>query len=332
MSEDRKNMNNGRHSIYNLEQGSLAYDSEETRIEQLDILLDGFMATIAEINGLEKAESVLEAAGFRTGKILAEKLHITYHLQEIENWLSHIYKISDWGNVEIEHLCLKKKTVILRLAITSTNEISTNLSIFLSAHFAGLFSYLFNENMWYRFSENKQEDHMSSIIEISRSTNSHYPVQPIRTQEEEQIEYLKTLVEEKKNELTNTIRELSSPVIPVLENIVVIPLFGKFEDSVAAELTEKILNGIIKFEAKYLLLDLTAVKELDEFTPAILRNITQAVKLLGAQSFLVGISPAVSLGMVESKIDIRQFKCFNTLKHALTYTLSVEGLQITKSG
>ncbi|RFU64908.1 STAS domain-containing protein [Peribacillus glennii] len=318
---------------------SLIYNGEATVIENLQIILEGFMATMEELLGFEHSEAFLEASGFRTGKMMAKKIHTGQGVQEILKTLARIYANGGWGRIEFEHLSEEKKMVILKLDNKRETKINFALSdehtlrpIFMAAHLAGLFSVLFNEDMWYRFSERHVAGLGYSVIEIFRSSSGPADnlSSRVRTKEQEQIKQLKSMVEEKKHELTNTIRELSSPVIPVLDHIVVIPLFGKFEDSLASQLTEKILAGVIGFETKYLLLDLTAVRELDEFTPAVLRNITQAVNLLGAETFLVGISPAVSMGMVESKVDIQRFKCFNTLKHALTYTLSIEGLEIAR--
>jgi rsbT co-antagonist protein RsbR len=150
------------------------------------------------------------------------------------------------------------------------------------------------------------------------------------SKEQEEIHRLEMLVEKRTAELSNVIKELSSPVIPVLNHTVVIPLFGKFEDPHATELNEKILKGIVQYEAKYLLLDLTAVKELDEFLPYVIHNLTNSIRLLGAETFLVGISPDISTGIVRSQMDLNKFTCFTTLQHALQHTLFIEGLEIRK--
>jgi rsbT co-antagonist protein RsbR len=78
-----------------------------------------------------------------------------------------------------------------------------------------------------------------------------------RKREGRQIRNLETLVEEKTNQLQSLVKTLSSPMIPVLKGIVVVPLMGKYDEKRSAELIDKVLQGLPEHKARYLLLDLT---------------------------------------------------------------------------
>ncbi|CAH0344120.1 STAS domain-containing protein [Bacillus sp. CECT 9360] len=296
-----------------------------------ETLINGFIEIIEEIADSPESTSIMEKLGYRTGKSAAEQINIHGNKPEFIKTLSSLKLKGGWGTVEVTDLSEDSKIMLLKLTKENdSNQGLTPAECFIFSYLAGLFSMLFGEDMWY---EHKKEGAEYSLIMITPSANvvTNDLKTILKRKEQEQIQHLENMVEQKSLDLKHAIRELSSPVIPVLNNTIVIPLFGKFEDPHASELNEKILQGVVQYGARYLLLDLTAVKELDEFTPSVIHNITNSVKLLGAKTFLIGISPVISSGIVKAGMDLGNFKCFSTLQHALQYTLFIEGLEITKS-
>ncbi|RFU66498.1 STAS domain-containing protein [Bacillus sp. V59.32b] len=296
-----------------------------------ETLVKSFIEIIEEIADSSESTAIIEKLGYRTGKSEAEKINMNANKSDFIKVLSSLNLKGGWGTAEITDLARDSKIVLLKLTkANDSNQGLTPAKCFISSYLAGLFSILFREDMWY---EHTKEGADCLLIKISPSEN--VVINDLKTflkqKEQEKIQHLENIVEQRSLDLKNVIRELSSPVIPVLNNTIVIPLFGKFEDPYASELNEKILQGVVQYGASYLLLDLTAVKELDEFTPSVIHNITNSVKLLGAETFLVGISPDISSGIVRSGMDLGNYKCFSTLQHALQYTLFIEGLEITKS-
>lgn len=293
-----------------------------------EILLKSFIEMFEEISGSPESTAIIEQLGYRTGKSAAAQMNINGGKSEFIKTISCLKLTGGWGSAEVTDFTLNNKTVFLKLI--KENQGSTPLDNFISSFFAGLCCMLFDEDMWYELT-NEEADF--SLVRITPSSNvaAEDMKSLLKRKELEQIQHLESMVKQKSLDLKQAIRELSSPVIPVLNNTVVIPLFGKFEDAYASELNEKILHGVIQYGASYLLLDLTAVKELDEFTPSVIQKITNSVKLLGTETFLVGISPVISSGIVKAGMDLGKFSCFSTLQHALQYTLFIQGLEITEA-
>nr|WP_239587152.1 STAS domain-containing protein [Bacillus ectoiniformans] len=132
-------------------------------------------------------------------------------------------------------------------------------------------------------------------------------------------------------ELENLVKELSTPIIPVLDGILVVPLIGKFDEGRANELLETALQGIVDQKANILILDVTGINAMDDFVIGLIEKVTQAITLIGAVPIVVGISAELSLQLTEKSIYLNELKCFATLKHGVHYALAIEGLQLTSA-
>jgi rsbT co-antagonist protein RsbR len=79
---------------------------------------------------------------------------------------------------------------------------------------------------------------------------------------EERMAELQAAVEEKER-LLKTVGELSSPVIQVWENVLVMPLIGAIDSARATRITEDLLTGITKYQAEIVIIDITGVPVVD---------------------------------------------------------------------
>jgi anti-anti-sigma regulatory factor len=84
-------------------------------------------------------------------------------------------------------------------------------------------------------------------------------------------------------------RELSAPVIPVLPGVLIAPLVGALDSARATELTNNVLSMVEREHANQVIFDITGVPLVDTQVAQVLLQTTTAVRLLGAQAFLVGI-------------------------------------------
>lgn len=130
--------------------------------------------------------------------------------------------------------------------------------------------------------------------------------------------------------LSEIIKEISSPIIPVIDSILVIPLVGKYEELRAEELLNRTLLNLPKYKAEYLILDLTALKGVDQYTLDFLQKFVKAASLLGTDCIFVGISPKLSLQIIESGNTETQISCFSILQQGISYALDRLGLEIAR--
>jgi anti-anti-sigma factor len=107
-----------------------------------------------------------------------------------------------------------------------------------------------------------------------------------------------------REQLSATVRELSSPVVPVLEGILVMPLIGVIDSDRAALLVRSLLEAIEQHRARVVIMDVTGVPIVDTHTARVLLDAANAAKLLGAHPILVGLRPELAQTIVGLGVDL----------------------------
>ncbi|MGB1017078.1 MAG: STAS domain-containing protein [Nannocystaceae bacterium] len=100
------------------------------------------------------------------------------------------------------------------------------------------------------------------------------------------------------------IRELSSPLLPIAHDVLVIPFIGSLEHNRVHELIDNIMAGVAERGAKVVILDLTGVPTLDRMGAHGLVQAAQALRLIGAQTILSGLNANLAILIVEAKISL----------------------------
>jgi anti-anti-sigma regulatory factor len=101
----------------------------------------------------------------------------------------------------------------------------------------------------------------------------------------------------------NLIQELSTPIIPISESILIMPLIGVIDNARAQQIMESLLVAISQRGAEYMLIDITGMAMVDTAIAHHLMQAARAVQLLGAQVILVGIRPEVAQTLVALDAD-----------------------------
>lgn len=118
-----------------------------------------------------------------------------------------------------------------------------------------------------------------------------------------------------------TLRALATPVIPIADGIIAMPLIGAIDRVRADLILEVLLDGIASQNVRIAILDITGVKVIDAETANALVRAAQAARLLGAQVVLTGISPKVAQTLVELNADMGGVVTRGTLKAGIAYAL-----------
>lgn len=323
---------------WDLEKGQFLFEEQDAVLFWISSAMKTFFDTIEEISGEEASNLVFETTGFRQGLVVGEYFAKLKNVSIIEaaELITNTYASAGWGRAEINHIHLDLKKLTVELKDSWEHKINiaqrkTKGGNFLPAHYAGIFTGLFGTNIWYKVVQHQLEGHTQSVIEyfpsdITITNNIH---QLARKKETEQIIQLEALVEDKTRELKALVKQLSSPIIPVLEGIVVVPLIGNYDEERSEELCEKTLSNLPSHQAIYLVLDLTGLdNDLSEQTTSFISRIGSAANLTGTKTVLVGISPELSMQITQSEIDFSKFDCFQTLQHGILYALGQIGRQI----
>ncbi len=115
---------------------------------------------------------------------------------------------------------------------------------------------------------------------------------------------------------------LSTPMVPIDDELVAMPLIGTLDPRRLERVQEALLAGVAQTRAKVVILDLTGVPEMDERTADALLKTARAVALLGAEAVLTGIRPEVAGTLVAHDADLRSIVTRGTLKAGIAYAMS----------
>ncbi|OLN23676.1 hypothetical protein BTO30_03670 [Domibacillus antri] len=340
--EQESNVKIGDASLYwNREEGLFQFEGADVVLFWTKTALKTFIDTIEEVTGMDSARIVMETAGYRTGKIVSGFYKAGgKKVEDVLASLPDIYAAAGWGALQYKQLCLIEKRAVLTIRNDWESKVAQEQGkeepgTFLGGHWAGLLSGLLEEKIWYKVTDYKAEDTGTyKEIELypSQVTPSENVREHIQSQEQQTITQLEAMVENRTMELKKIIRELSSPVIPVLDGILVTPLMGRFDQERSDDLIEKTLQAIVDHKANMLILDVTGIKAMNTLILSTLEKVTQSIQLIGAVPIVAGISPELGMEMASKGIYLKDLKCFATLKHAVHYAIALDGMHITKAG
>jgi rsbT co-antagonist protein RsbR len=143
-------------------------------------------------------------------------------------------------------------------------------------------------------------------------------VTELRRSEEERARLQEAALQAHKQAL----RELSTPMIPISDEVVAMPLIGPIDSHRARDILDNLTEGILEQSAEFAILDLTGVSVIDTLVADSLVKATQAARLLGAQVILTGVKPPVAQTMVQLGMDMRAFVTMGTLKSGIAWAMS----------
>lgn len=121
------------------------------------------------------------------------------------------------------------------------------------------------------------------------------------------------------------LREMSTPLIPLADGIVLMPLIGSLDSSRALQVMETLLEGIARYVASIAILDITGLPAMDAQVANALLQATKAVKLLGSEVILTGISPSVAQTLISIGADLSAIRTPGTLQSGIAYAMEHRG-------
>ncbi len=107
---------------------------------------------------------------------------------------------------------------------------------------------------------------------------------------------------------------LSTPVLQIRDQILVLPLIGTIDSARAAQIVEQLLNSIVDAQASVAIIDITGVPIIDTAVANHLIKTIQAAKMLGADTIITGISPANAQTLVTLGVDLSMMTTRGTLR------------------
>ncbi len=124
--------------------------------------------------------------------------------------------------------------------------------------------------------------------------------------------------------------ELSTPVVELWDKVLTLPLIGTLDSARAQEVMENLLETIMQRQARVVIVDITGVGTVDTQVAQHLLRTAAAVRLMGADCIISGISPTIAQTMVQLGIDVGAVSTRSSIRTALADALKTMGYEIAR--
>ena len=127
------------------------------------------------------------------------------------------------------------------------------------------------------------------------------------------------------------LQELTTPIIPLIEGIIVMPLVGSIDTQRASDVMRTLLSGISQHRANIVILDITGVPIVDTGVANHLNKTMLAARLKGVRVFVTGMSDAVAETIVDLGIDWGDIETLRDLQSGFVHALRQLGMRLSKA-
>ncbi len=127
--------------------------------------------------------------------------------------------------------------------------------------------------------------------------------------------------EQEQQTLLNTLRRQAIPVIPIVDQLVTVPVIGIIDAARAELLLTSLLEGIQRYDARFVLLDITGAPLIDQQAAQGLAQAVLGARIVGAECILVGVNPQVAARLVELNLNLSDFVSRVDMQAGIRYAL-----------
>jgi len=122
--------------------------------------------------------------------------------------------------------------------------------------------------------------------------------------------------------LRAAVQTLATPLIPISDRILVMPLIGQMDVERASQVTRAALDGVHGRRVEVVLLDVTGLQQIDGEVARLLVATARALALLGVRTVLTGIQPVVARTLIALGLDLSGIETASTLQSAIAFALA----------
>lgn len=129
-----------------------------------------------------------------------------------------------------------------------------------------------------------------------------------------------------------SLMELSTPVIRLWEQVLMLPLIGVIDTLRARQFTESLLEAITRYEASVTIIDVTGVPVFDTSVAQHIMKTVDAAQLLGTRIIMTGISPEGAQTLTKLGISFSKVTSRATLRAGVAEALQMIGRRVVAVG
>jgi anti-anti-sigma regulatory factor len=126
---------------------------------------------------------------------------------------------------------------------------------------------------------------------------------------------------DQQQELLNLVTTLETPAVPLAEGVLFAPIVGHVDTRRAQLLTSRLLEEASNQRARLVVLDIAGVSVMDTAVAKSLLNTAQALRLLGCEVTLSGISATVAMTLIQLGVNLKEVRTARSPQEALAQYL-----------
>jgi PAS domain S-box-containing protein len=144
------------------------------------------------------------------------------------------------------------------------------------------------------------------------------------TDEERSQEERRALEEKIVAAQDEALRELGTPLMPLAEGVLAMPIVGTIDPARAARIIEVMLEGVTRTGAGHVIMDITGVPVVTADVADAIARAAKAAQLVGAEVVLTGIRGAVAKTMLDLGVDLGGVDTWSTLRAGIAHAIAHE--------
>jgi anti-anti-sigma regulatory factor/PAS domain-containing protein len=156
-------------------------------------------------------------------------------------------------------------------------------------------------------------DHSAARILVLHDATDREEIAALRTQNEEQ------------RRLLELIATLEIPAVALADNVLLAPIVGHLDSQRAKTLTAKLLEEVHQRRTQLAILDITGVQEVDTVVAKALLDTAQALRLLGCQVTLSGVSASTAMTLIHQGVVFEGVRAVRNPQEALSSAFGMTG-------
>jgi len=163
------------------------------------------------------------------------------------------------------------------------------------------------------------------VRDVSQAQHNEREREQLRNEMERRNEELLQSAQENAQlveRLRIAVSELTTPVLEVWDSVLAMPIVGIVDTERGEQMTSRLLDAIERHRARFVIIDLTGVGNLDTSTANRFFQLARAAKLLGSEAIIAGIQSAVAQTLVALGVDLSGLQSTRNLKQALELCIS----------
>ncbi len=122
-------------------------------------------------------------------------------------------------------------------------------------------------------------------------------------------------------ERAQLLEEISTPLVPVWHGVLALPIIGSLDTARMQQATEAALREVTRTGARACIIDITGARIIDSHAVANLSNLVSALKLIGAEAIVTGVTAHAAQSLVGLGLDFTGMRTHRTLAEALSYLI-----------